>query len=105
VTRVDFDPVAGVCSTVWTSNETAPTTVPKASLAAGLVYVYAKPPRADGVDAWYFTAIDFRTGATVYRRLTGTGYLYNNHYAPVSISPDGAAYVGALGGLIRIADR
>jgi hypothetical protein len=40
----------------------------------------------------------------VYRRLTGTGYLYNNHYAPISIGPDGAAYVGSLGGLIRIAD-
>ena len=29
--------------------------------------------RPDGNDAWYFTAIDFRTGATVYKRLAGTG--------------------------------
>ena len=104
VERVDVDVAAGTCSTVWTSTERSPTTVPKASLASGLVYVYTKPVRADGVDAWYFTAIDYRTGATVYRRLTGTGYLYNNHYAPISIGPDGAGYVGALGGLIRIAD-
>jgi hypothetical protein len=104
VERVDVDVDAGTCTSVWTSAERAPTTVPKASLGSGLIYLYTKPVRADGVDAWYFTAIDFRTGATVYRRLTGTGYLYNNHYAPISIGPDGAGYIGALGGLIRIAD-
>lgn len=104
IARVDFNPRSERCKTVWTSDEISPTTVPKASLATGLVYVYTKPPREDGVDAWYFTAIDFRTGATAFKRLTGTGYLYNNHYAPVSIGPDGAAYVGALGGLMRIAD-
>lgn len=104
IARVDVDPDARACTTVWTSDEVAPTTVPKASAATGLVYVYGKPARADGVDAWYFTALDLRTGETAFRRLTGVGYLYNNHYAPVSIGPDGAAYVGALGGLIRIAD-
>ena len=102
--RVDFDPVRRRCRTVWTSRETSPTTVAKASIGSGLVYAYTKPPNQDGVDAWYFTAIDFRTGRTVFKVLTGTGYLYNNHYAPVSIGPDGAAYVGVLGGLLRIAD-
>ena len=104
IARVDVDEQAGTCTTAWTSAEISPTTVPKASLASGLVYVYAKPPRSDGVDAWYFTAIDFHTGKTVYRRLTGTGYLYNNHYAAVSIGPDGSGYIGTLGGLVRIAD-
>lgn len=104
IARVDVDARRGRCRTVWTSREISPTTVPKASSGAGLVYVYTKPPRDDGVDAWYFTALDFRTGRTVFKRLTGTGYLYNNHYAPVSIGPDGAAYIGSLGGLIRIAD-
>ena len=105
VARVDVDAGSATCSTAWTTYaEHAPTTVPKVSLASGLVYLYTKPPRADGVDAWYFTAIDFRTGATVYRRLTGTGYLYTNHSAPISIGPDGAGYVGALGGFIRVAD-
>ena len=105
VERVDVDPASETCTSVWYSAERSPTTVPKASLANGLIYLYTKPPRADGVDAWYFTAIDYRTGATRFNRLTGTGYLYNNHYAPVSLGPDGSAYIGSLGGLIRIADR
>jgi hypothetical protein len=105
VARVDVNAKKRTCKNVWTSSERSPTTVPKASIANGLVYLYTKPPRADGVDAWYLTAIDFHTGATRFSRLTGTGYLYNNHYAAIYIGPDGSAYIGTLGGLVRIADR
>jgi hypothetical protein len=105
VARVDVNPKKRTCKNVWTSAERSPTTVPKASVANGLVYLYTKPPRADGVDAWYLTAIDFHTGATRFSRLTGTGYLYNNHYAAIYIGPDGSAYIGTLGGLVRIADN
>jgi hypothetical protein len=98
LTRVD---VAGSgCRTVWTSQERAPSVVPKLSLANGLVYTYTKPPREDGADAWYLSALDFRTGRTVYRRLAGTGFGFNNHYAPVTLGPDGTAYVGVLGGVV-----
>jgi hypothetical protein len=100
--RVDF--YGGKCKTVWTSKERAPSVVPKASLATGLVYTYTKPPREDGVDPWYLTALDFRTGKTVFKRLAGTGLGYNNNYAPVTIGPDGSAYVGALGGLVKLRD-
>ena len=55
-------------------------------------------------DAWYFTALDFRTGAHGLQALAGTGLGYNNNYAPVTLGPDGTAYVGVLGGLIRLAD-
>jgi hypothetical protein len=98
LTRVDVR--NGVCSTVWTSDERAPSVVPKLSLANGLVYTYTKPKRADGRDAWYLTALDFRTGRTVYRRLAGTGFGFNNNYAPVTLGPDGTAYVGVLGGVV-----
>lgn len=104
IARVDFSPDEGTCEVAWTVPTISPTTVPKASAATGMVYPYTKQPRADRTDPWYFTALDVHTGQTVYQRLTGMGYLYNNHYAPVSIGPDGAAYVGALGGLIRIED-
>jgi hypothetical protein len=103
--RVDINDTGTGCRTVWTSAERAPSVVPKLSLANGLVYTYTKPPNPNGTDAWYFTAIDFRKGDTVYKRLAGTGLGFNNHYAPVSLGPDGTAYVGALGGLVLLRDR
>ncbi len=91
------------CSVRWTSRETAPTSVPKASLANGLLYVYAKRP-GDQADPWYFTAIDVDTGRTVWRRLTGTGTQWNNHYAAIYLGPDGSAYIATMAGVIRLQD-
>jgi len=90
------------CRKVWSSDEIAPSVVPKLSLAAGLVYTYTKPPGSATEDPWYLTALDFRTGKTVYRRLAGEGLGYNNNYAPVTLGPDGTAYVGVLGGLVAL---
>jgi hypothetical protein len=104
ITRVDLDPGGG-CHTVWTNTvEHVPSTVSKLSVANGLVYTYTKDPEKNDTDAWYFTAVSLTTGKTVFKRLAGTGLGYNNHYAPVSIAPDGTAYVGALGGLIELRD-
>jgi hypothetical protein len=102
MTRID---VRGrTCNTMWTSAEHVPSVVSKLSLANGLVYTYTKDPGPNATDAWYFTAISFRTGATAYKRLVGTGFGYNNNFAPVSLGPDGTAYVGVLGGLTLIRD-
>jgi hypothetical protein len=102
--RVSFTP-KGSCRTRWVSNERAPTVVPKASATTGLVYAYTKPRRSDGEDPWYFTALSFRTGRTIYKRLAGEGLGFNNNYAPITIDPKGRAYVGALGGLVQLRDR
>jgi hypothetical protein len=91
------------CGTMWTSQETAPTSVPKASLANGLLYVYAKPAGV-AEDPWYFTAVDVRTGRTAYRRLTGTGPQWNNHYAAIYLGPDEAAYIATMAGVVRLED-
>jgi hypothetical protein len=101
--RVDVR--SGRCHTVWRSREVAPSAVPKLSLAGGLVYTYTKPARRDRIDGWYLTAIDARTGRTAFRRLAGTGTLYNNNYAPVTLGPDGTAYLGVLGGIVAWRDR
>jgi hypothetical protein len=102
--RVDIDQSGAGCHPVWQSNERAPSVVPKVSLGAGLVYTYTKDARSDGKDAWYFTALDFRDGHTVYKRLAGEGLGFNNNYAPVTLGPDGTAYVGVLGGLVELRD-
>jgi hypothetical protein len=100
--RIDVD--AGGCRKVWHSDEVAPSVVPKLSLANGIVYTYTKPPSADGDDGWYLTALDFATGKTLWKALAGEGLGYNNNYAPVTLGPDAAAYVGVLGGLVRLSD-
>jgi hypothetical protein len=100
--RIDVD--ANGCRKVWHSDEIAPSVVPKLSLATGIVYTYTKPANADGEDGWYLTALDFATGKTLWRALAGEGLGYNNNYAPVTLGPDGSAYVGVLGGLVRLAD-
>ena len=102
--RVDLGSGGHGCHAVWTSNERAPSVVPKLSLRAGLLYTYTKPKRDDMADAWYLTALDFDTGKTTYRRLAGTGFGYNNNYAPVTLAADGTAYVGVLGGLTMFRD-
>lgn len=101
--RVDVNRAGTGCRTVWRSREIAPSVVPKLSLANGLVYTYTKP--AGSPDAWYLTAINFHTGKTVWKRLTGTGPAYNNHYAGLAIAPNGVLYSGVLGGTVRVADR
>ena len=56
-------------------------------------------------DAWFWTALDFQTGATVWKQFAGTGCGYNNHYAGIVIGKDGTAYLGAIGGLLAIRDH
>jgi hypothetical protein len=117
VTRVDVDYAAGTCGVAWTNNNVRiPSSVSKASAQAGVVYVYehpsaaevhytgARPSRSQAADPWYLTALDIRTGQRIWSRLTGYGLGYNNNYAPITVTPDGTAYVGVLGGLVSVRD-
>jgi hypothetical protein len=99
--RVDLKRGGG-CRTVWTSKEASPSVVPKLALGAGLVYTYTKG--TDSHDPWYLTALEFRTGRTIFKARAGSGLGYNNNYAPVTLGPDGTAYVGTLGGLVALRD-
>jgi hypothetical protein len=100
--RVDVSRNLQRCTVRWTAQEIAPSVVPKVSLPNGLLYTYTKP--AGGGDPWYLTAIDFRTGETRFKALAGDGLGFNNNYAPITIGPDGTAYVGTLGGLVALRD-
>ena len=48
--------------------------------------------------------MSFRTGKTVWRKLVGTGFNFNNNYAGLAIARTGAIYLGVLGGTVKIAD-
>lgn len=102
--RVDVDRAAATCKVAWTATQvSAPSVVPKLALGSGLLYTYTKPG-GDPTDPWYLTALDYRTGATAFQARAGAGPLFNNNYAPVSLGPDGTAYVGVLGGIVALRD-
>ncbi|SEH12719.1 hypothetical protein [Thermoleophilum album] len=98
--RIDLSRHGRGCRVVWRAQISAPSVVPKVSRRTGLVYTYEKPPRGDGRDPWYLTAIDFRSGRVVWRRLVGEGQASNNNYAPITLAPDGTLYLGVIPGLL-----
>jgi hypothetical protein len=105
IVRLDVRADESGCDVVWESDEISQTTVPKLSAANGLIYLYTKLPNAPRrTDAYYLTAVDFHTGRTVFRVLTGTGVRYDNNWAAISLAPDGTAYIGVLNGLVRVRD-
>ena len=77
--------------------------MPKLSTKTGLIYAYTRPPDPSGSQGYYWTAIDFRTGKTVWQQYAGSGLVYNNNYAGLAIGPDGTAYL-AIGGIVALRD-
>jgi hypothetical protein len=104
ITRIDLDS-DGKCHTLWTSIERVPNVVSKLSLATGLIYTYTKDEGPSTTDAWYFSAVDFISGKTVFKQLAGTGIAYNSHYAGLYLGSSGAIYVGVIGGIVAMRDQ
>jgi hypothetical protein len=103
--RVLIERHGGGCQTAWTNHHVrAPTVVPKISTKTGLVYTYTRPPDPSGSEGYYWTAINFHTGRTVWQRYAGSGLTYNNNYAGIAIGPDGTAYLGVIGGILALRD-
>jgi hypothetical protein len=106
ITRVDLtrqEDGSYRCQEVWTSNETN-IGVFKLSLGNGLLYTYYHGDSPTWT-AWYFKAIDFRTGVTVYEQLTGTGMGFNNWAGVLFLHPEGGiAYSTTIFGLVKITD-
>jgi hypothetical protein len=103
--RVDVKADGSGCRKVWTNHDArAPTVVPKLSTKTGLIYTYTRPPDPSGSEGYYWTAIDFHTGNTVWQRYAGSGLPYNNNYAGIAIGPSRSLYLGTTGGMIALRD-
>jgi hypothetical protein len=103
--RVDVKANGSGCRKVWTNSEVrAPTVVPKLSTKTGLIYTYTRPPDPSGAEGYYWTAIDFRSGRTVWSRYSGSGLPFNNNYSGLALGPGGAAYLGVGGGIAKLQD-
>jgi hypothetical protein len=99
--RVDLRADGSGCDLVWTNSDVrAPTVVPKLSDRTGLIYSYEQ----SAPNTWFWVAIDARTGETKWRRYAGSGLGFNNNYAGIALAQDGTAYLGVIGGLVRLRD-
>jgi hypothetical protein len=102
--RVDIARDGHGCHRVWqTDSLAAPSVVPKLSLKTGLIYTYVRKPGATAQWAW--AALSLRTGRTAFSIRTGTGTLYNNNYASISLGPTGNAYLATIGGITELRRR
>lgn len=91
------------CEEVWASGEKSIGGF-RLSLGNGLVYMYGKGESCP-VTTWHFTALDFRTGETVYKMPTGTGLGYNNWQGSLFLHPGGGrAYSTTIFGLVMLQD-
>jgi hypothetical protein len=105
ITRIDIREDESGCDVVWHSDEVSPSVVPKMSAANGLVYFYGYEPQPSGENAWYLKALDYNSGETRFKVLTGTGSNFDNNWAPITLAPDGTAYVGTAKGIVAIWDE
>ena len=103
IARVDL--VDTGCVVRWTSEAVAPSSGAAASWPNGLLYAWTKRPSVLGVSAWYLTAIDARTGRSMWSVRTGTGLMAGSDGSRIALAPDGSAWLGTLAGLVRVRDR
>lgn len=95
----------GTCPVRWTTPLRIKS-VPVLSTATGLLYGYTQDPglAADGTYVWYFTALDYRTGAVIWKARAGAGGTYNDDYKAAAIGPDGTLYQGVQDGIATLRD-
>jgi hypothetical protein len=113
IARIDIDPFGKGCHKVWTNTQVNPGSYgAKLSTRTGLAYVISRkldpsstpPGYPEGMNVWYFSAIDFRTGKTVWEKLVGTGRWFDGYWPLPFIGPNGALYAAGNGGIFAVRD-
>jgi len=110
--RIDIAPSGSGCRIVWRNTTIrTPSAIAKGDTVNGLIYTYEKrkDPGRPGAGVWYWTAVDYRTGKVLWRRVSGHGGLYNNHYAGIALGRDPrtgttSLYLGGIGGIMALRD-
>jgi hypothetical protein len=90
------------CRVAWQSKEISVSAQAVVSRATGLLYTLVKP--AGAPDAWNLAAIDWRTGKTRFAALAGEGLGHNSEGGAIALAPDGTAWAGTFGGVVRFRD-
>ena len=79
--------------------------VAKLGVENGLLYYSTYEELEDGSIEWALLAVDAHTGKTAWKMPTGTGRNMDNNWGPVTLGPDGTAYIGVLGGIVAVYDQ
>jgi hypothetical protein len=90
------------CRITWTSDQISPSAQAVVSRATGLLYTLVKPHGTP--DAWNLAALDWRTGRLRFAALAGEGLGNNSEGGAVVLGPNGSAYAGTFGGVVRFRD-
>lgn len=113
MSRVDIKADGSGCEKIWTNTVVNPASYgAKLSTKSGLAYVVARKtdssrPTADypnGMNVWYWTAIDFRTGTIAWEQLAGTGRWFDGYWPLPFLGPNGYLYMPANGGIFAMKD-
>jgi hypothetical protein len=102
--RIDVERDLSGCHTVWYNREVRSGSGAKLSTANGLIYVHELLAHTGWVNAWYLSAIDFRTGELRWRRYLGSGKQWDNAMLTLSIGPDGLLTSGMFAGVAGVRD-
>lgn len=99
--RIDIDADASGCRVVWSNSAVrVPSVLGKVSLPAGMLYTMTRvDDPVTAVPAYYWAAIDMRTGDVRWQVLAGTGSAFDGYVPGAAIGPTGALYVGLYGGI------
>ncbi len=100
--RIDVFADRTGCELKWQNHQIRIPSVVSKGTAAGAIISYTKENSVWGVDAWYFTALDARTGEVMWRVRAGSGPMVNNHYAATYLGQNGSIYTGVTGGIVAL---
>ena len=88
--RIDVKPGGAGLRKVWVNDQVASDSVPKLSTRTGLIYVVERQQDAvKDVDVHYWTALDFRTGNVVWRKMAGRGAAWDSYWSAPALGPSG----------------
>ena len=110
--RVDIDPNGKGCSLGWENDEITSNVCGHLSTRTGLYYTLSRKMDESmtdlqhpyGLDEYYWTALDWRTGEAVWEKWAGTGTWYDSWYSCIGMVPNGAMFLGEYGGVLAIRD-
>jgi outer membrane protein assembly factor BamB len=105
IERIDIDPDGKGCTKVWVNKQVAGVMTLKLSTRTGLIYTQNRMwDAANNVNAYYFVALDFRTGEVTWQKLMGTGDKFDSIGMPMIMGLNEAIYGPLQGGVVMLKD-